>query len=114
VSSKPTGRSYLQKNKMSAASNQASPPGKNTVLHAPQSRRSKGHRAPDVHRIPEHIEREALNTGVLEDAEIIAHEPARDTECPARGRDENLADGEERDGNERVERGGEQARTRLF
>ena len=91
-----------------------SPPGKSTVRHAPQSRRSKGHRAPDVHRISEHVEREALDAGVLEDAEIIAHEPARDAECPARGHDEGLADGEEHDGDECVERSGEQARTWLF
>ena len=90
------------------------PQRENTNRHAPQSRRSKAHRAPNIHRIPEHIEREALNTRVHENAEIIAQERARDTERPGRGHDEGLPGGEERDGDEHVERSGEDARLRLF
>ena len=47
---------------------------------APQSRRSKAHRATDIHRITKHVEREALDAGVHKDTEIIAQEGTRNTE----------------------------------
>ena len=93
----------------------SSPPAtRNKIHHAPQSRRGKAHRAPNIHRIPEHVEREALDARVHEDAKIIAQERARDAERPGRGHDEGLPGGEKRDGDERIERGGEDARLRLF
>jgi hypothetical protein len=83
-------------------------------INAPQSRRGKAHRAPDVHRITKHVEREALNASIHQDPEIIAQERARDAERPRRGHDEGLSGDEERDGDERVERSREEARMRLF
>lgn len=50
-----------------------------TGWYAPQSRRSKAHRATNVHRITKHVEREALDAGIHKDTEIIAQEGARDT-----------------------------------
>jgi len=111
VISKPTGRSYLQKKNKTSAS---LPHKTSKQPDAPQSRRGKAHRAPDVNRIAEHVEREAFNAGVHQDPEIVAQEPARDAERPCRGQDEGLPDDEERDGDEGVERGGEEARMRLF
>jgi hypothetical protein len=82
--------------------------------HAPQSRRGEAHRAADVHRIAKHVERESLDAVIHQDAEIVAQEPACDAECPRGREDEGLAEDEERDGNERVERCGEDVRMRLF
>lgn len=82
--------------------------------HAPQSRRGEAHRAADVHGIAKHVKRESLNAVIHQNAEIIAQERARDAKRPGGGHDKGLAEDEERDGNDRVERGGEDARTRLF
>ncbi len=76
-------------------------------VHAPQRRRGEAHRAADVHGVTEHVEREALDAMVHQDAEIIAEERARDAERPRRAHDERLARDEERHGHEHVERSGE-------
>jgi hypothetical protein len=51
---------------------------------------------------------------IHQNTEIVAQERARDTERPGRGHDESLPEGEERGGDERIERGREEARTGLF
>jgi hypothetical protein len=107
VINKPAGRSYLQKVIKNRCEHV-------TAEYAPQSRRSKAHRATDVHRIAKHVERETLNAGIHEDTEIIAQEGARDAKGPCRAHDEGLPDDEERGGDERIERSGQEARTRLF
>ena len=82
--------------------------------HAPQSRRGEAHRAADVHRIAKHVKRESLDAVIHQNAEIVAQEPASEAECPRGREDEGLAEDEERDGNERVEWGGEDVRMWLF
>ena len=82
--------------------------------HAPQRRRSKAHRAPDIHRVAQHIKRKPLNTMVHQYTEIVAEERARDPERPRRAHDERLPRDEERCGQERVERCGKQRYARLF
>ena len=82
--------------------------------YEPQSSRSKAHRTPDVHRITKHVEREALDTRIHKYTEIIAQEGASDAERPRRAPDERLPDDEERDGDKRIERGGQETRARLF
>ena len=82
--------------------------------YEPESRRGKAHRATDVYWITKHIEREGLDAGIHNDTKVIAQEPACDTERPCRRQDECLPHKEEHGGDERVERGGEKTRTRLF
>ena len=69
---------------------------------SPEGAGGKAHRAADVHRISENIEREAFNAMVHEDAEVVAEEGTRDTECPGRRDDERLSNEEQHRGDELV------------
>jgi len=82
--------------------------------YAPQCCRSEGHRAADVHGITKYVEGEAPDAVVHQNAEIISQEPACDAKRPGRRRDEGLPESEKHDGDEGIERSGEDARMRLF
>ena len=62
----------------------------------------------------EQVEGETLDAVIHQDAEIVSQKPARDTKRKARSHDEGLPEGEEDDGQEGIERGGEEAYMRLF
>ena len=51
---------------------------------------------------------------VHQNAEIVSQEPACDAKRPGRRRDEGLPKSEKHDGDEGIERSGEDARMRLF
>ena len=114
VTSKPTGRSYLQELKVSPRPRVTSRTCTRDHRHAPQSRRGEAHRATNVHRITKHVKREALDAVIHQNAEIVSQERARDAKRPGRRHDEGLPENEKGDGDEGIERGGEDARMRLF
>jgi len=68
----------------------------------------------DIHGITTYIEGEALDTVIHQNAEIVSQERARDAKCPGRRHDECLPSNEKRDGDEDIERSGEDVRMRLF
>ena len=76
----------------------------NYVLHSPKRARRKAHRAPHIHRVPQHIEREALHPVVHQDPKVVAEEGAGDAERPGRGDDEELAEAGEGGGDDEVKR----------
>jgi hypothetical protein len=80
---------------------------------APERRRGEAQRAADVHGVAEDIERETLDTCGHEDAEVVAEERPRHAECPRRTQHERLPRGEERSGDKRCERRGEERLARL-
>lgn len=114
VTSKPTGRSYLQAPTVSNFLYVKAHAHACRYHHAPQRRRSEAHRAADVHRVAEHVKRESLNAMVHQNAKIVPQERARYAERPRRAHDERLACGEEHCGQDRVERSGEQWHARLL
>ena len=66
----------------------------------PQRDGCERHRASDVHRIAQQVERETVDARVHEDAEVVAQECARDAEGVGGGEHEDLADEEEGCGDE--------------
>ena len=82
--------------------------------HAPQSRRGEAHRAADVHGITKDVEGETLDAVIHQNAKVVSQERARHAERPGRRHDEGLPENEKREGDEGIERGGEDARLWLF
>ena len=72
--------------------------------HAPERDGEEAHRAADVHRVAEDVEREALDALVHEDAEVVAEEGAGNAECKRGGDHEELAETKQRCGDIDVER----------
>ena len=76
----PAGRSYLAATYQPTIDNL-----NNATPHSPKRPRRKAHRAPHIHRVPQHIEREALHPVVHQDPKVVAEEGAGDAERPGRG-----------------------------
>ena len=104
----PAGRSYL------ASSHQLASSANQSLPHSPKRPRRKAHRAPHIHRVPQHIEREALHPVVHQDPKVVAQEGAGDAERPGRGDDEELAEAGEAGGDDEVEGLGEEGDARLI
>lgn len=109
VMRRPAGRSYLASLHQPTIDNL-----NNATPHSPKRPRRKAHRAPHVHRVPQHIKREALHPMVHQDPKVVAEEGAGDAERPGRGDDEELAEGGEGGGDDEVERLGEERDARLI
>jgi hypothetical protein len=65
-------------------------------VDSPKSSRDKTHRASDIHRVSQNIERESLHPVIHENAKVVPEERARDSEGPSGGDNEGLADNKER------------------
>ena len=71
------------------------------VRDLPEGTSSETHRAPNVHGIPEYVERETLNPVIHKDTKVISQEGSGNTQLPRRGDDEELAESEEHSGDDR-------------
>lgn len=107
VMNRPAGRSYLNPHIMShtARTKQRG--------DVPQSTSRKAHRTSNIHRIPQHIEREPLHTVVHKNPKVVSQERPSNSKRPGRRHDERLAYKEQQRGYDDVERFGQDSLPRL-